>query len=69
MPYHPINAETPNNNLPILKSFPNPSNPSSQTLRPLDSGFRRNDVGCEGSFASFQSWFKNPSCQCYYLPT
>ena len=53
MPCHPLNAETPNNNHhPILKSFP-----ILQILVhiTLDSGFRRNDVGAGGSFASFKN--------------
>ena len=30
MPCHPLNAETPNNNHPILQILPNPANPSSK---------------------------------------
>ena len=45
MPWHLLNAETPNNNHPILKSFP-----ILQILvHPLDSGFRRNEVEGRGS--------------------
>ena len=50
MPCHTISEETSADYTQSFSSFPNPSNPSSHpsgwAFRPLDSGFRRNDVGC-----------------------
>ena len=55
MSCQPINAEKPNNHQPSFASFKHHGNhdsksiPSGWTFRPLDSGFRRNDIRGRGS--------------------